>query len=315
MRILKCSAAIVAALAVIAVVYGQSIGRADKTITASASAKAGQKTVKKSVSRTPEKSMRRVFTSRSSNPISALGQSPQDQAEEEAAFAPVNGFMKQAKALSDSGDLAGAEQAYLNALDAAPVIQGRTQHVPFAALLLGQTYLEDGKYDKAVYWLSGAKKTTSTVGGRLDLDLALAYVRSGDYANAKSHYSDQAIMQYHSGSKKLLPEDLPGTDTPQALEASILLARGEDAYLEHRRDDALVDFQEAHRLAPDNAMIAGHCGELLSTSGHGAEAVPLLEQAATGRGPIAEDAKRWLSGIPASVVAAHTTIKTTNTAQ
>jgi len=215
---------------------------------------------------------------------------PQAMAEERAAYAPSDAFRKQAEADYQSGDLAGAEAACFQAFSAAPVIQGQKQQPPFVDLLLGRIYLKGGQYAKAIQWLQGAKLHTVTSG--LNLDLALAYARLGDYKNASRFYSDQASLQYHFAGKDVLPQDLPGTDTPQALEASILLARGLDVYLEHRDDEALVEFQAAHRLAPDNALIAYYCAYILSEEGRHSEAAPLFQRAAdTGRGAIAKEAK------------------------
>ena len=223
-------------------------------------------------------------------------------AEREAAYAPSDAFRKEAILLYQSGNMAGAETACLNALNAVPVIQGQPQHVPFVADLLGQIYLKEGQYEKAVQWLQSARPNTA--GGSLDLDLALAYVRLGDYKHAQELYSDQATLRYYPQGDA---QDLPGTDAPVNLEASILLARGLDAYLEHRYDDALPDLQRANKLAPSNALIAYHCARILTDKGHYSEAASLYKTAAaTGRGAIGEEAKRRLpSTIAIPVQAGH----------
>jgi len=209
----------------------------------------------------------------------AVPSDPQVLAKEREIYAPSEAFRKQAQEQYAFSDLAGAEASCFQALNAAPVIQGQKQPPPFVDLLLGQIYLRGGQYAKAISWLQGAKSHTVTSG--LDLDLALAYVRLGDYNNASRLYSDQSVLQ-----------DLPGTDSPSALEASILLARGLDVYFEHRHDEALVDFQAAHRLAPDNAVIACYCAYILSEEGRHSEATLLFQHAAaTGRGALASEAK------------------------
>lgn len=216
------------------------------------------------------------------------------------AEAPSEALRLHGQALYEAGDLAGAEQAYLKALDAAPTFGGYVKlSAPFIGRQLGQAYLKDGKYDKAIYWLSGARKNLTTVGGGLGLELALAYVRLGDYKNASRFYSDQSILRYLSDGEGVLPQDLPGTDSPKALEASILFARGLDAYFEARDDDALVDLQAAHALVPDNPLIAYHCARILSEKRRFAEATPLYECAVTGRGFISKEATRRLIGIRA----------------
>ncbi|MDQ2800814.1 MAG: tetratricopeptide repeat protein [Armatimonadota bacterium] len=221
---------------------------------------------------------------------------PQSQAEEDAAFAPSDAFYKQAKTLYASGDLAGAEAACLNALNNPPVFQGRTLHVPFVADLLGQVYLKDGQYEKAIYWLQGARHTT--MDSSLNLNLALAYLKQGDFQTARRHYSAEAAAKAMSTLNEYSPQDLPGTDTPDALEASILMARGVDASCEDRMDDALPDLQRANQLAPDNALVAYHYARLLNEKGRLTEALPLYEQAASkSHGRAASDAGDHIAGI------------------
>lgn len=268
MRIWKSTAitvAVIAAAAVIyeKVVYGQQAAPSQQT-----ASQAGNPPTKAAA---PRQASRRGHDG---GIINAARLSPEVVKARQDAMAPSEALRLQGQALYEAGDLAGAEQADLKALDAAPVFGYMKPSEPLIARQLGQAYLKDGKYDQAIHWLGGAKKTLTTVGGGLDLDLALAYIRMGDYANASRHYSDQAIMQYHSGGKNVLLQDLPGTDTPQALEASILLARGQDAYSEYRHDAALEDFQAAARLAPNNVLIAYDCAEILNEKRRLTEAVP-----------------------------------------
>ena len=278
MKTIKYFTLILVGLVAAAAVYGQSTVRAKKS------------TVKPPAVRTPHFAIPPSQTEAatgsgiaSANPLTGPGLD-----EWHAAYAPSDALYAQAEALSQAGDLKGAETACINALNTPPVLHGQTMPVPFVPQLLGQIYLKDGQYAKAVQWLQGARPNTA--GGSLNLDLALGYVRLGDYAQAQECYSDQATLRY---CPEQTPQDLPGTASPQALEASILLARGLDAFLEGRHSDALPDLQRANRLAPGNAVIAYQCAQILNEKGRFAEAAPLYETAAVnGHGAIREDAKR-----------------------
>ena len=296
MSLLKYTATAIVALIAAAVIYGQSVGRADKIIGKAAVAGAIQRASKQPMAPTAG-APRPDATSRKMEAISALPPDPQSDREMRASYAPSDVFRKQAQALYEAGDLTGAETACLDALNSPPIIHGQPQHVPFVAPLLGRIYLKDGQYAKAIYWLQGAKQ--HTVDSGLDLNLALAYVRLGDYKNASRLYSDQSILRYLSDGEGVLTQDLPGTNSPKALEASILFARGLDTHFEARDDEALVDLQAANRLAPDNPLIAYHCATILSEERRFAEATPLYERAALGRGFISKEASRRLIGIRA----------------
>ena len=110
---------------------------------------------------------------------------------------------------------------------------------------------------------------------------------------AKRFYSDQAVLQYSS----IKAEDLPGTNNPQSLEASILLARGLDAFFSDRNQEALADLDAAGRLAPRNGLIPYYAGMSLVHTNRAAEATPYFRRAAQyGRGRIAQDAQRRAAG-------------------
>ena len=268
---------------VAAAVYGQSASKAKKMI-------------KSSPATTSQSSPSAKEAAPFSGAVSANPPSKEMQAQMNAAYAQSDAFYKQATALSQAGDLKGAEAACIDALNSPPIIRGQPQHVPFVAHLLGQIYLKDGQYQKAVYWLQGAHPNTA--GGSLNLDLALAYLRLGDYAHARECYSDQATLRYCSDQTS---EDLPGTASPQALEASILLARGVDAFLEERNDDALPDLQRANQLAPSNPVIAYQYAQVLSRKKQYSEAMPLYRLTALkGHGRISDDADRRVGGARAA---------------
>lgn len=288
MKALNYVVAAVVVLSAVAAVYGQNTHKSKaRSAKTSAAPKTGLAKQSYSVVSHSAVALHR-HPPTSVGAISAFPPDAQAMAEDKAAHAPSDAFYQQAKTLYQSGDFKGAEEACLNALNVPPVIHGQTQYVPFVANLLGQIYLKDGQYEKAIQWLQGSK--AHTVGGTLNLDLALAYLRLGDYKQAQECYSDQATLRYYPQGDS---SDLPGTDSPDHLEASILLARGLDAYLEHRYDDALPDLQRANTLAPSNALIAYHCAKILDDKGHYSEATALYKiAAATGRGIISEDAKR-----------------------
>ena len=233
--------------------------------------------------------------------ISAMPLDPKSVAEDRTAFALLEAFTHEAEADYHSGDLAGAEAACFQAFSAAPVMGGQKQQLPYVDLLLGRIYLKGGQYAKALPRLQRAQLHPVTSG--IDLDLALAYVRLGDYDNASRFYSDQSILRYLSDGEGVLPQELPGTDSSNyALEASILFARGLDTHFEARDDEALVDFQAAHASCPGQVPWLNRL-PLRPHSERGAavytEATPLYERAVTGRGFISKEATRRLIGIRA----------------
>ena len=112
----------------------------------------------------------------------------------------------------------------------------------------------------------------------------------GNDEMARQFYSDQSILQYSSIS----PRDLPGTNTHQTLEASILLAQGLDEYLTSRQQEAFEDFNIATKLARRNGLAPYYAAKCLLELKRFQEAIPYFEQAAKyGRGRLAEEATRY----------------------
>lgn len=208
---------------------------------------------------------------------------PEVEAQEAARLVPGTQMMQQARSLMRAGDLSGAERVCLEAVD---VFQG-TPSVASAQQLLGEIYLAGGQNEKALRSFHAGNQYTQNP--TLSLDVALAYCRLGNYEQARRFYSDQAILQYHVAGKDINPQDLPGTDSPQSLEASILLARGIDAFFEARKDDALADFATAAHLGEENPLIHYYNGMALLHQGRYAEAAPHFQAAASsGHGPLAK---------------------------
>lgn len=224
---------------------------------------------------------------------SALPADPAFIAAEEALFAEAHGHEKQARSLYDAGDLAGAERECRRAVDTAPVLYGRKQGMPFSQRLLGRVLLDQGRSQEAIATLRPCY--AHLVDSSMNLDVALAYARLGDYAQATKFYSDQAITNIRISNEPLTPADLPGTGDLNSLQASILFARGLDESLEGRSTPALADLQAAGALAPANILIAYWHAHTLLELNRGAEAVPFLERVvAAPRGHIFYDAKSGL---------------------
>ncbi|MES2461722.1 MAG: tetratricopeptide repeat protein [Armatimonadota bacterium] len=206
------------------------------------------------------------------------------------SFVVTREMTESAQQLYRKGDFVAAEVECRRALATSPKFNGKPMNTA-ALQLLGNIYLQQRRNQEALECFTPNQKITQSTS--LNLDTALAYVRLGDYAMSKRHYSDRAALQYMSRTSV---EDLPGTGDRKSLEASILFARGVDAAMESRDEDAIRNYVAAHNLAPKNALISYQHGISLVYLKRHSEALIHFARAATfGKGRIAKDAQWRMS--------------------
>lgn len=238
-------------------------------------------------------------------------ETPEQRAHWTAIMSKGNDMEKQARALMDQGNLPAAEQQIKQAIsyyEGLPELHGDGyMYTPRARQTLGDIYLKGGQYQKALaaYGIVGkqTRGAGAPMGPSLNLGVALAYCGLGDYEDARQYYSDKAITQYSFGGKKVGPSDLPGTDSPQTLKASILLARGIDFYFHEMNAHAAEDFAAAGKLTPDNPLLNYYWGDALDRLNRPQEAIPHAQIAAErGHGALAEIAKHKLIGVQSDAI-------------
>ena len=219
--------------------------------------------------------------------ISRNPMSPEMVREIEAAFVPTNEAAKNARKLFLAGKLIEAEAECRRAVFISPTTANGKPCNTRALQLFGEMCLLQKRNKEALEsFLACYHNTRST---ELDLDVALAYCRLGNYDMAMQWYSDQVLLQNYG----ITPQDLPGTLNLRSLEASVLLARGGQASGHAAYQEALIYFEAAGKLAPHNGLIASMTGEMLSNMGrHTPEYAPYFRLAAQyGHGRVAADAK------------------------
>ncbi len=176
----------------------------------------------------------------------------------DARFAPADEMYAQAKKLLRQGKLAEAEEACNKAiaLYQAQGSLGRLS-IPDVRQTLGDVYLAEGKYQKALdfYDVVGKRKRNKKI--TPNLNAALCYVRLGNYDTARQYYAHAGWGQ----GREVKASDLPGTRTPKALEASIRMGRGAGYSIHGDEEAAFAEFAAALKLVPDNGFIAYRRGE------------------------------------------------------
>jgi tetratricopeptide (TPR) repeat protein len=170
------------------------------------------------------------------------------------------------------GELAQAEEECRRALSISPKLHGNPYRGSTRALL-GEILLAQGRNSEALdCFLQGEHHVIpqwTTV-----LSTALAYCRLRDLEMSRKLYED---IQKHTVNSQ--EEDLPGTGGPRTLEASILLARATQAYLQHDYEGALLDLNAAGELAPQNWVIVEQTAQVLDRLDRPDEAMPYYRRA------------------------------------
>jgi|GEM_PF-3217031 len=202
-----------------------------------------------------------------------------------ASLVPTTQAADKARQLMLAKQYRQAEAECRRAISTSPKINGKILNKR-AIHLLGEIYLAQGRNREALQTLlSSYHNTHRTV---VDPDVALAYCRLGNYEAARQCYSDNSVLQY---SAKPAP-DMPGTQTPQSLEASILFARGMEAFMTSESQEALHDFEKASKLLPQNGLLAYYSGRALLNLERYEAAVPYFRTATRRlKGELLEDAK------------------------
>lgn len=207
-----------------------------------------------------------------------------------ALYATAVQMEAQARALYKSGDLVNAERVSQQAVSAAPIEGGTKRVFPSLLLLQGEIYLAMGRNQKALQCLLAASQNTS--GALLDLDLALAYFRLGEYDASRQFYLKHDLSEQEFQGQPLDAQDLPASDAPARLEAYILVARALE-YNSDYRSQALADYAAAERIIPDNPLLSYNYGCELMQAGRYVEAMQRLQVAASqGHGLLAGQGKR-----------------------
>ena len=174
-----------------------------------------------------------------------------------ALFVPTDDAEKNARKLFLSGKLIEAEAECRRAVFISPTVNGKPWNTG-ALQLLGEICLLQ-KRNQGGFGVVPRNAYHNTRSTELDLDVALAYCRLGNYDMAMLWYSDQVLL-----GNVITPQDLPGTLNLRSLEASVLLARGGQASGHAAYQEALIYFETAGKLAPHNGLIASMTGEMLS---------------------------------------------------
>jgi tetratricopeptide (TPR) repeat protein len=197
--------------------------------------------------------------------------------------------IQEARTLFSAGNNTKAKAECQAALAVAPRLNGAV-HAPDAKQLLGEIYYTEGNYKQALYWFGDRAKNTKD--DRQDFDIALCYVRLGDFQTARRHYSHDLVYR---NSSSTTAADLPVIRDLKSLEASILLARGLDHDMTGQMKEASADYDAAARLAPDNAWLQHRRGWIAIRAGRKEEGLGLLRRASVSNNPrIQGDARRWL---------------------
>jgi tetratricopeptide (TPR) repeat protein len=206
-----------------------------------------------------------------SSAVSALPASPSQLEYHHLIWQESNEYRLKAVSAYEKGDYKTAEELCLKAIKAAPLTSDGSKHRTDYGMvsILARVYIRQNRNSEALKLYEAAAKDTPSLHDMTNgdfLDQALASIRLGKYDQALALYRKGIVHGGYKAGSDPLSADAPGTDTPQNLEASILLVRGEDVSYTGDRLQSRLDLTRAHELAPVNPIIADRLAHDLSYS-------------------------------------------------
>lgn len=229
-----------------------------------------------------------VSRSKGTEQVSKNPLPPEMKATIEADFARARVKTNEARLLFEQGKMREAEAVCQESFDLAPRFNN-TPYAPDQKQLMGEINYAEGKYKEALYWFGDRANTRDD---RQSFDIALCYVRMGDYGNAKRHYSHDLVYRYSSSTTAA---DLPVVHNLRSLEAAILLAQALDYDVSGEKKKASDGYDAAARLEPTNMWLHAKRGWIAIRAGRQEDGLALMRKAALSSNPsIISDVKGWV---------------------
>jgi tetratricopeptide (TPR) repeat protein len=203
--------------------------------------------------------------------------------EEEALLRKIGDATRKAEALLEQNKLRAAEQAAQEAIRLSSSLKGSLS--PSTIDVLARSYSRQGKYEQAAA-LFGFR-------GVMNLNAAVALVKTGRIAEARKSYKEAHILAYHPDLKPYMP----GSASAKAVEATIFLGRGIVDFDYRRYASAAWALEHAVQLTPRNPLALWYYGKALTASHRKKEARHYYQAAVRWdrRGRIAEQARAGLA--------------------
>lgn len=240
------------------------------------------------------------------NPAPLLKVSPEVMKRNREIGEEANVFWQPAHELYSAGKFKEAEKACLQAI-AVWEKYGFNQH-PIETAFLGEIYLRLGQNQKALDCFR--QVFTPAADTRLNLNIALAFCRLDNFAQAKRFYLApvvqefiaRGVLRYGFYGKSANADALPGIDEPETLYASVLLAHGVYTMNPIERELSLADFQQADKVYSKNPLVHLYWGMALHDLERDAEAIPHFQTAVQrGNGVVMKSAQENLTWMQQNV--------------
>ena len=212
--------------------------------------------------------------------------------------AQANVYWKPAMKFYEEGKLAEAEKNCLQAI----AIHESYFHLRdnIGHVFLGEIYFKGRQYQKALgqFLLAVGRFASNRT---LELDIALAYARLGNFAQAQKFYAlpvvqqvvTEVVLEYGFYGKKANADNLPEINDAESLYANILLTHGAQQAISRETDEAIADFQQADKLRSKNPLVHLYWGIALQNQGNDSQAISHFQIAAQrGNGVVGKAAKQ-----------------------